>query len=141
MDFAGLSDERVTRYPQYVAGLRPSGAADRAGRRSRPHAARVEPPAAAPGTADERQAEYLLGLLMQNRRQIEQRIDKHRKSIVRSETEGDFEGAAGLRQLIRIEEKDRHTVDEMIENLQRRFRVRAPSEVSATPRRARLVGQ
>jgi hypothetical protein len=141
MDFAGLSDGRVTRHPQYASGYRPGGAGDRGAHRPRPHAARVELPPAAPDTADERQAEYLVGLLIQNRRQIEQRLDKHHRSIVRSETEGDSEGVAALRQLIRIEEQDRQTVDRMIENLQRRFRVRAPAEVSALPRRARIVGQ
>jgi hypothetical protein len=156
MDVAGLSHERGGRP---VVGQKPSGARDRRGRRTHGGAARPGPAfvrqnepelhsnrpagdvdrgATAPDTADQRQAEYFLRLLCQNRRLIDHRIDGYHRAIAIAEANGDTEGACGLRRTARIEEQDRKTLDGLIENLQRRFPLRAGSEVSS-PRKARLV--
>ncbi len=80
--------------------------------------------AAAPVTADDRQAEYFLRLLHQSRHRIEQRIDGHQKSIAAAEARGKSEDVRRYRQLTSIEEQDRRTVADLIDNLQQRFRVR-----------------
>jgi hypothetical protein len=80
--------------------------------------------AAAPATPDDRQAEYFLRLLTQNRHRIEQRIDDHQKAIAAAEARGKSEDVRRHRQLTLIEEQDRRTVANLIDNLQQRFRVR-----------------
>jgi hypothetical protein len=80
--------------------------------------------AAAPATPDDRQAEYFLRLLTQNRLRIEQRIDDHQKAIAAAEARGKSEDVRRHRQLTLIEEQDRRTVANLIDNLQQRFRVR-----------------
>jgi hypothetical protein len=105
---------------------------------SRP-AGDVECPAAAPETADHRQADYFLRLLTQSRRLNDHRIGEYHKAIARAGADGDAEGASAFRRMVRIEEQDRRTVDGLIENLRRRFALRAPGEVAPNPRRARLV--
>jgi hypothetical protein len=95
--------------------------------------------AAAPATADHRQAEYFVRLLTQSRQQIDQRIDNYQRAIAISEASGETENVRGFRHMARIEEQDRQTVGDLIENLQRRFAVRAPGEDPQIPRRARRV--
>jgi hypothetical protein len=46
-----------------------------------------------------------------------------------------------LRRMVCAEEQDRQTLDRLIENLRRRFPVRAPGEVSQVPPGARLVAR
>jgi hypothetical protein len=80
--------------------------------------------AAAPATADDRQAEYFARLLVQTRQRIEQRIDDYRKAIAVAEARGDTEDVTRHRQLTLIEEHDRRTVADLIDNLRRRFPAR-----------------
>jgi hypothetical protein len=104
-----------------------------------PPAGDVESSAAAPETADHRQAECFLRLLTQSRRLSDHRIDRYGKAIATAEANGDVDGAASFRRMARIEEQDRQTLDSLIENLCRRFPLGAPSEVPPMPRRARVV--
>jgi hypothetical protein len=90
-------------------------------------------------TADDRQAEYFVRLLTRSRQRVEQRIDDYQRAIAISESRGDTEDVRGLRRMTLIEEQDRRTVVDLIDNLQRRFPVRAPGEVPQIPRRARPV--
>lgn len=76
---------------------------------------------AAPATADHRQAEYFRRLLAESRQQIDQRIDKYQKATIIAEARGDVGQARGLRRMVRIEEQERRTVEELIDHLQRRF--------------------
>jgi hypothetical protein len=99
----------------------------------------VESPVAAPETADHRQADYFLRLLTQSRRLNDHRIGEYHKAVARAEADGDAEAASAFRRMARIEEEDRHTLDRLIENLHRRFALRAPGEAPPIPRRARLV--
>lgn len=146
MEYA--SAERVSRYPQNPIGYRPSDPRDRNARTSRARPARstpvhrprekplasVDSGAPVPNTADQNQAGYFLGVLVQYRRLLDQRIQKHRKTITRCEADGDLEGACAVRQLISMEQQDSQTVDGLIANLQRRFGAPAPN-------RARSVSQ
>jgi hypothetical protein len=91
------------------------------------HARDVTLSAAAVETADHRQADYFRRILFQNRRQIDHRLGEYQKAIVVAEAAGDAEGAGTLRRMARGEERDRHALDGMIENLQRRFPHRARS--------------
>ncbi len=93
--------------------------------------------AAAPATADDWQAEYFMRLLTQSRQQIEQRIDYHQKAIATAEARGKTEDVRHHRQMTLIEEQDRRTVADLIDNLQQRFPGRTPGEVPQVPRRAR----
>lgn len=77
--------------------------------------------AAAAGTPDQRQAEYFVRLLTQRRQLIDHRIDKYQKAIAIAEASGDVENVRGFRRTTRIEEQDRQTVEDLIENLRRRF--------------------
>jgi hypothetical protein len=101
----------------------------------------VESPAAAHEAADYHQAEYFLRLLTQTRRLTDHRIGEYHKAMARAEADGDAEGVSAFRRMARIEELDRQTLDGLIENLHRRFALRAPAEVPAIPRRARLVAR
>jgi hypothetical protein len=155
MDFAGLSDEQDART---VAPHRSSGARDRRGRT--PHGTAIRPgsghirqqgsaltvnrPAGAfdratlaADTADQRQADYFLRLLIQNRRLIDQRIDGYHKAIAVAEARGDAESAAVFRRTARVEEQERKALDGLIENLHRRFPVAA--ELPPVVREPRLV--
>ena len=136
-----------------------SGARDRRGRT--PHVAAVRPvpghvhqagsltanrPAAAvdrvtsaADNADQRQADYFLRLLTQNRRLIDQRIDGYHKAIAVAEAKGDAESACVFRRTARIEEQERKALDRLIENLQRRFVVQPTAEDQPLPRGSRLV--
>ena len=96
---------------------------------------------AVPETADQRQADYFLRLLTQSRRVVDHRIDGYQQAIAVSEANKDAEGACSFRRMARIEEQDRKTIDGLIENLHRRFSLRAQGEgeVPPVPRWARLV--
>jgi ferritin-like metal-binding protein YciE len=101
----------------------------------------IESPAAANETADYLQAEYFLRLLAQSRRHIEHRIAEYHKAIAAAQAAGDTEGAATLRRMEHTEEQDRQTLEGLIQNLCRRFPVRAPGDVPQVPRGARLVAR
>jgi hypothetical protein len=146
MALAGLPDDGGSRA---IAGHTQGGARDRRGRR--PHggtvpslalnrpAGGVESAAAANETADYLQAEYFLRLLAQSRRHIDHRIGEYQKAIATAQAAGGTEAAETLRRMERTEEQDRQTLDRLIQNLRRRFPVRAPGEVPQVPRGARLV--
>jgi hypothetical protein len=160
MDFAGLSDEPDARP---VAPHRSSGPRDRRGRTPRGTTGRSVPghvrqagatstalitkqPADAvdratvvADTADQRQADYFLRLLTQNRRLIDQRIDGYHKAIAVAEANGDAEGAVVFRRTARMEEQERNALDDLIENLHRRFLVPLEAEAPPIPRGQRLV--
>jgi trans-aconitate methyltransferase len=104
-------------------------------------AGEVESPTAAHETADHLQAEYFLRVLAQSRHHVDHRIGKYEKAIAAAEAAFDTEGASGLRRMVCAEEQDRQTLDRLIENLRRRFPVRAPGEVSQVPPGARLVAR
>jgi len=110
MDLAGLTD-----VPPRVGatGVTPDGSA-----------------AAAAESADRRQAEYFLGLLLQRRRLIDHRIDESRRAVVAAEKGGDAERAYGLRRTAHGEEQDRRILDGLIENLHRRFPRQDPGGVA-----------
>lgn len=152
MDFAGLSDERDARS---VTAHISSGARDRRGRQ--PRGAAVRPgsahvhqsgsavtasrPAGAldratvvSDTADQRQADYFLRLLTQNRRLIDQRIDSYYNAIAVAEARGDAESACVFRRAARAEEQESTALDGLIENLQRRFVAQPTSDAAPAPR-------
>ena len=93
---------------------------------------------AAADSADYRQAEYFLGLLVQHRGHTDHRIGDYRKAIAAAEAAGDNEAAIGLRRMARIEEQDRRILDALIANLHRRFPLAGHGEVPPNPRRTRL---
>jgi hypothetical protein len=123
MDFAGLSDQR--RAPHGVAHHKSSVVSDRRPRIPLGRGVRdgwaTAGEAEAPDAADHRQAAYFLQVLAQRRRVSDERINKFQKGLAIAHADGDVEGASGFRRLLRGEEHDRQVVDEMIENLRRRF--------------------
>jgi hypothetical protein len=160
MDFAGLSDERDAHsVAPHVSG----GARDRRVRPGRGAAVRPTPgharqqgtaptllsanrptgaidrATAAVDTADRRQADYFLRLLMQNRRLIDQRMDGYEKAIAVAEAKGDTESADVFRRTARVEEQERNALDALIENLNRRFPVLPEPEAPPISRGPRLV--
>lgn len=163
MDFAGLSDERETRSVATATHM-PSAARDRRGcpppsavvrpplghvRPTGPSPARLttnRPPSAldrpaAADTADQRQADYFLRLLIQNRRLIEQRIEGYYKAIALAEAKNDQETASVFRHTASIEEQERETLDALIENLHRRFPIRLAPDAPAAPRGPRVLAR
>lgn len=70
---------------------------------------------------DDRQAAYFFDLLTQHLRRINQRIGRCRAAITHSKVAGDIQNLEGFRRLLESEEHERHTVLELIANLQRRF--------------------
>ena len=92
-------------------------------------------------TADYRQAEYFLRLLLERRRLGDRRIEQGLKAIATCDADGDIEGAANFRRIVRIEERDRQVLDGMIENLRRRFMLAGRSGAPATARRAWVVAR
>lgn len=157
MDFAGLSEERDARS---VTPHGSSGARDRRGRK--PHVTAVRPvpghvhqpgsalttsrpagafdrAALAADAADQRQADYFLRLLSQNRRLIDQRIDGYHKAIAVAEAKGDAESACVFRRTARVEEQERATLDGLIGNLQRRFVAQPTADDLPIPRGPRLA--
>ena len=144
---AALTDAQQPQVAQAAAELRSDSAFDRNVRAPHPSTPRSPSVYVRQGksmsslTADDRQAEYFVCLLTQSRQRIEQRIDDYQRAIATSEARGDTEDVRGLRRMTLVEEQDRRTVVELIDNLQRRFPVRAPGEVPQIPRRARPVLQ
>jgi hypothetical protein len=129
MAFTALPNVRGVRYshtPAYAD--RRSGAADIRQGKARP-AAHVDHAAAAQGTADHLQAEYFVRLLTQSQQLIDHRIAKYQKATATSRASGDVENVAALRRMTCIEEKDRQVLSEMIDHLERRFRLRASGTV------------
>ncbi len=142
MDSAGTSDERGARS---IGAHRLGGARDRRGHRPGTSAVHPGPVKVRQGgeslaeaheTADHRQAEYFLRLLVQNRHHVDHRIGACQKAIALAEAAGDAEGASGLRHVACAEEQERQTLDRLIENLRRRFPARAPGQ-AARPVRVR----
>ncbi|WP_231969371.1 MULTISPECIES: hypothetical protein [unclassified Mycobacterium] len=82
----------------------------------------------APDAADQRQADYFVRLLSQNRRLIEQRLDDYQKAIATAQAGGDVDAVCNLRRMARIEEQDRDNLDGMLERLRSRFARRAPAD-------------
>jgi hypothetical protein len=99
----------------------------------------VESAAAAHATADQQQAEYFLRLLAQSRHHVDHRIGGYQKAIAAAQAAGDTEGAGSLRRTAHADEQDGQTVDRLIENLRRRFPVRAPGDGPQAPPRPRLA--
>ncbi|WP_244168011.1 hypothetical protein [Mycobacterium paraffinicum] len=89
---------------------------------------------AAPDAADQRQADYFVRVLSQNRRLIEQRLDDYQKAIVTAQAGGDVDAVCNLRRMARIEEQDRDDLDGMLERLRSRFARRAQAEQALSPR-------
>jgi hypothetical protein len=163
MDSAGLSDERASR------SIVERGARDRRVRRPRSGTVRTpavhgrqaaatattptlvtanrptgeaEPATTVAEAADQRQADYFLRLLNQNRRVVEHRIEGYHKAIASAEASGNAEGACGLRRMARIEEQEREMLSGLIENLHHRFPARTPAEVpAAIHRRSRVAAR
>ncbi|MBV9319296.1 MAG: hypothetical protein JO106_05200 [Mycobacterium sp.] len=102
-------------------------------------AANLDNSAAAPGTADQRQADYFLRVLTEYRLRIDNQIDKYQRMIAMCEANGDVHSARGVRHNLRIEKQDRQILGGLIYRLQQRFAVHAPSEGPPVARTARLV--
>ena len=81
----------------------------------------LDSPAATSEAGDLRQADYFLRLLAQTRHLLDHRIQQYRRAITACEANGDLEGAASLRRMAHREKQDRETLDQLIENLHRRF--------------------
>ncbi|MBW0012008.1 hypothetical protein [Mycobacterium sp.] len=130
MHSAGLPDERGARAH---AGHRLSGAHHRPPRGPRSSTVLTANPSAgdvesmAHDTADRRQAQYFLHLLVQSRHHVDHRLAACRKAIGLAEAAGDTEGASGLRRIACADEKERRTLDRLIENLRLRFPVATPA--------------
>ncbi|WP_144206840.1 hypothetical protein [Mycobacterium tilburgii] len=93
-------------------------------------------------TADQRQADYFLRLLIQNRLLIKQRIDGYYKAIALAEAKNDEKTASIFRHTARIEEQERETLDTLIENLHRRFPIRLALDAApAAPRGPRVLAR
>ena len=85
-------------------------------------AGNIDRSAAAPvNAADQRQADYYLRALTRISREIERRIGSYQAAMARYKASGDADYARWLRRQIRIEQRDRHILERMIDNLQRRF--------------------
>lgn len=76
----------------------------------------IEPP-----SGDRRQAAYYIKLLTLTLHRIDYRIEKCRLAINFSQAAGDVENFIGFRRLLRAEQEERRTVEELIAKLQRRF--------------------
>jgi hypothetical protein len=87
--------------------------------------------------ADHCQAVYFLGLLVQSRQEVDQRIKKCR-GMIATEARRDLAQIGRLRRQMNVDEQERLVLDGLIEDLRRRF-PRHPSEVPSMPRRARSV--
>ncbi|OBI09476.1 hypothetical protein A5679_08235 [Mycobacterium scrofulaceum] len=150
MDVAGLSPERSARSggarrissrDHRVRGPH-AGVARPESKGSVPSARGTERPAgdagpAAPDAADQRQADYFVRVLSQNRRLIEQRLDDYQKAIVTAQAGGDVDAVCNLRRMARIEEQDRDDLDGMLQRLRSRFPRRAPAQPPALSPRPR----
>jgi hypothetical protein len=76
---------------------------------------------AARPSADERQGAYFIELLSQHLRRIDSRIGKCRTAMADAQAAGDAENFRGFRRLLKIEQQERSTVEDLLENLNRRF--------------------
>jgi hypothetical protein len=101
--------------------------------------ANVDHSAATHATADHQQAEYYVRLLTQSREVIDRRIDKYERQVAISQASGDVGNVRTLRRMTVIEKKNRQLLSEMIDNLERRFGLRASGGVPQPSRRARPV--
>lgn len=90
-------------------------------------------------TADHRQAEYFLQLLVESRLEVGNRIDEHHRAIAIAEIRRDPGQVQRLRRLVGIGEHERDVVDGLIDNLQRRFPIGHGAGVPTISRRARSV--
>jgi hypothetical protein len=85
-------------------------------------AGNIDRSAAAPvNAADQRQADYYLRALTRISREIERRIGSYQAAMARYKASGDTDYARWVRRQIRIKQRERHIVERMIDNLQRRF--------------------
>jgi hypothetical protein len=85
--------------------------------------------------ADYQQAEYYVRLLRQSRELIDHRIDSYERQVAIAQASGDVGNVRTLRRMTVIEKKNRQVVSEMIDNLERRFRLRASGGAAHTSRR------
>jgi hypothetical protein len=116
MAIAALPDERAARSPH------PPAWAERLTGRHHPGSVHAHPGRATPSvTADDRQAEYFVELLLQSRREVDRRIEEYHRSIAVAEVRHEPGQVQRLLRLLGIDEHERQVVDEMIANLQRRF--------------------
>lgn len=144
MDVAGLSPDRGARSS---ATHRSANARQR--REKRSHGPSRPVPgieraggvlaAAAPGTADQLQADYFVRLLSVQRGLIDQRIDGYQRKIATAEAKGDNDAVAGFRRLVRIAEQERRTVEDLAEKLCVRFARRGPADTPTGSPRGRLA--
>ena len=106
MDFAGLPDEPVAPYP-----LNPAYPGRRGGK-----------PTEAAGP---READYLVRMLNQILRRIDDRIERYLRLITIFEASDNVEYARTFRRLRLLEEEDRQILEGLIDDLLRRFLPRA----------------
>ena len=106
MDFAGLSDEPVARHPH-----NPAYAGRRGGKPTE--------------AAHPREADYLVRLLNQILRRIDDRIERYLRLITIFEASDNVEYARTFRRLRLLEEEDRQILEGLIDDLMRRFPPRA----------------
>ena len=141
MAFTAVPNGRSARHSHAPSPAdRHSGPAHVRQAKSRPEGD-VDHSAATQGSADHQQAEYYVGLLSQSRELIDHRIDKYERQVAISQASGDVGNVRALRRMTVIEKKNRQLLSEMIDNLERRFRLRATGVVAHTSRRARPVVQ
>lgn len=95
--------------------------------------------AAAPGTADQLQADYFVRLLTVQRGLIDRRIDEYQQKIATAEAKGDSDAVNGFRRLARIAEQEQATVEDLAEKLCLRFARRGPADAPTGSPRGRLA--
>jgi hypothetical protein len=106
MDFAGSSDEPVALYAH-----KPAIAGRQGGQPTE--------------AAHQREADYLLHLLNQILRRIDDRIERYLRLITIFEASDNVEYARTFRRLRLLEEEDRQILEGLIDDLLRRFLPRA----------------
>jgi hypothetical protein len=80
-------------------------------------------PAEPAADRDHLQAVYFLRLLIPSCRRLDRKIDQHQKAIAIAESRGDLDHAHRIRRMLRVDEQERQTLEELIDRLQRRFPV------------------
>ncbi|ORA09378.1 hypothetical protein BST12_27775 [Mycobacterium angelicum] len=88
-------------------------------------------------TGDHRQTDYLLRVLGQICRRTNRTIDQYLRAKALTEAVGHSDYACGLRRPTGINERDRRTLERLIDCLQRRFPPDGWDEVPPISRRAR----
>lgn len=73
-------------------------------------------------TVEQRQTDQFLKLLAQICRRINHRVDMYQRAGIAFDGEALIERPSGVRQLARLDEGDRLIVEELTNQLQRRFR-------------------